>query len=443
MSDPIYPAEPPVDLRSARKITPPPAPNQPDPGPDLDVPADLLDGPQAPGDDYDTDWIDEGGTDHADPVGTSGGPVVVTAQWLDDLLPTPAGAVSDPATWGRRGWWNTVTAGAVALRARPDEVLHRRAVAAVGQPLVGRSLVMVANPKGGQKKTVTSLMLAETFAAHRRGSAPVVWDNNEADGTLGLRAASAVPNSSVWDLIEHAELLTSPTAAAADLSRFLRPQPTGAEVLAADDSAERMDQLGAGECEAVHSVLRRWREMVIVDTGNNHRRDNWLWTADHADLLVVPIMYAADATVKVLKMAHALRRRGLDHLLDTAIVVCTPNAAGDTPALRGQIHTALAESGLRTILEVPFEAALLRGGRIEYSRLPQATRRAWVQVCAVAATTLAQSTPYRVDGPGHDGAHPQHGRSRPERFAAADRHLDDVVRGTRSSSPTPARRHPA
>ncbi|NKR30200.1 hypothetical protein GS538_09110 [Rhodococcus hoagii] len=455
MSDSIYPAEPPVDLRSARKITPL---AEPDPVPIDEAPTEQFEAADVVDEysDVDDTWHDEPA-----PEPHTAEPVVVTAEWFDRALPLPSGAESDPAMWGRRGWLNTVTAGALKLRPRPEEVLHRRAVAAVAQPLVGRSMIMVANPKGGQSKTVTALMLAETFAHLRRMGAPVVWDNNEADGTLGLRAASAVPNTSVWDLIDHAQLLTAPTASAADLTRFLRPQPSGAEVLAADDSAERMDQIGAAECETVYSVLRRWREMVIVDTGNNHRRDNWLWTAERADLLVVPIIYAADATVKVLKMVHALRQRGLHHLLDNAIVVCAPNALGDTPELREQIHSALAEAGLHTIIDVPFEPSMPMGGRVEYSRLSESTRRAWVQVCAVAATFLAATMSDRQDDlaanstqelSSFESAEEQaplvdeleaaddessSAEEFPEnRFSVVDRHLDDVVRAANSTTTT-------
>lgn len=392
MSDSIYPAEPPVDLRSARKITPPPvAPEQEfdEPtSPDTDTAqwSDASESAEPCRDEY---W-DEGG-DFESPHASA----VTTSAWREELLPTPPGVETDPAQWGRRGWFNTVTVGALKLRPLPDEVLHRKAVAAVGRPLMGQQLIMVANPKGGQAKTVTSLMLGNTFATHRRTSPPVVWDNNESEGTLGYRAASAVPATSVWDLLAHSHTLASPNAAASGLSRFLRAQPTGAEVLASDDSAERMDQIEGKDCERVYSVLRRWRELVIVDTGNNRRRENWLWTAHNAHLLVIPIIYALDSTVVVLKMIESLKRLGLEALVANAIVVCSPNPAGPDPKLHEEVRSILLEVGLRNFAEVPFDPALPRAGRIDYDRLSEDTRRAWVQVCAMAATVLAEAAQYR------------------------------------------------
>lgn len=431
MSDSIYPAEPPVDLRSARKITPPPpapeteaeyAPQHPD---ETGVWPAATEASEEEGQDY--GW-DEGDSDDAQ----GPAPVVAAPAWHEELLPTPPNAETDPARWGRRGWFNTVTGGALTLRPRPEEVLHRRAVAAVGQHLIGEQLIMVANPDGGQAKTVSALMLGNTFATYRRTSPPVVWDNNESEGTLGFRAASATPAASVWDLLANFADLSAPHAAASGLSQILRPQPTGAEILASDDSADHFDEITAEDCAKVYTVLRRWRDLIIVDTGNNRRCESWLWTAKHAHVLLIPIVYALDSTVFVLKMVEVLNRLGRQDLVANAIVVGTPNAAGPDPELRAQIEEVLTKVGIRNFTDVPYEPAFPRGGRIDYDRLSEETRRAWVRVTAMTATVLAESAPHRTTAltageqpaptsvvHGHD-----HHPGRPARFAELDRHLD-------------------
>ncbi|QSE87942.1 hypothetical protein JWS13_04330 (plasmid) [Rhodococcus pseudokoreensis] len=433
MTDSIYPAEPPVDLRSARKITPPPPAAEPEfENPHADEPEVWAPaaGSEPEGSDQDYVW-DEGDSDNQQELA----PAVAAPAWHEELLPTPPNAETDPARWGRRGWFNTVSGGALKLRPRPEEVLHRRGVAAVGRPLIGDQLIMVANPDGGQAKTVSALMLGNTFATYRRSGPPVVWDNNESEGTLGLRAASAVPATSVWDLLASFGDLAAPHAAASGLSQFLRPQPTGAEVLASDDSADRFDEIEGEDCEKIYSVLRRWRDLVIVDTGNNRRCESWVWTARNAHVLVIPIVYALDATVAVLKMVESLKRLGLEDLVANAIVVGTPNSAGPDPELHDQIHEILSKVGIRNFTDVPFEPAFPRGGRIDYDRLSEETRRAWVRVTAMTATVLAESAHHGTTA-STTGDRPATGplvrdqeqrTGRPARFAELDRHLDRHV----------------
>ena len=64
----------------------------------------------------------------------------------------------------------------------------------------GLRQVTVVNPKGGAGKTVAILLLAMTFG-QKRGGYVLAWDNNETQGTLGMRAQQDFHSRTVRDLL--------------------------------------------------------------------------------------------------------------------------------------------------------------------------------------------------------------------------------------------------
>lgn len=311
-----------------------------------------------------------------------------------DLL-AAASVEADPAQWGWRGRVNAAAGLSLRPKADSDEVAYRRAVAKVQQNLVGTAMVTVINVKGGQGKTPTTLILSNIFGQLRGGSV-VAWDANESKGTLGDRAAVGPapgrPETTVWDLLEHASDLAGHNAASGGLGAFLRRQPSTDEVLASDQSSTRTRAIGAAECATVMSVLRRHRTVVFVDTGNDDLADNWQWVTANAHQLVIPMTIRRDAAAKVAQMLHGLHSRGLSHLVETAVVAiaATPES---TVADRDLILDELQDAGITQILEMPYEPAFGgSGGRIVAARLSRRTTAAYTALAGVVADNLAAAT---------------------------------------------------
>ena len=310
---------------------------------------------------------------------------------LGGLLPDADSADSGPARWGLRGYLNAVTRDALGLGAGTPERTARAALAAVRQQWIGHQRIMVANPKGGEGCTVCALMMGHVFA-EQRGAGIVVWDNTETEGTLGSRAVRGSTAATVWDLIDHAAELAQPGAEMAELSRYLRLQPSRAEVLAADESQTGRGQITADHDRVVDALLRRHRQMSIIDTGHNRLRSNWLWTAHVAHLLVIPMTYREDSAIMVCRMLDGLYAIGLTALINNAIVVLTDPPAKTEPRLQIAIQKALQRKGIRNLVEVPWDPILAGGGSIDHTRISETSRAAWIQVCAMAATSLALSS---------------------------------------------------
>ncbi|OZC46679.1 hypothetical protein CH289_21840 [Rhodococcus sp. RS1C4] len=298
----------------------------------------------------------------------------------------------EPATWGLRGRVNAALGMHMRPKSDTPEVRFRQSVHTVQQPLPGCSVVSVMNPKGGAGKTPTALMLGATFGKHR-GQGVAVWDASESTGSLGDRAARTTdPELTVWDLLAHAGELASTSAVSGSLNSFLRRQPTMDDVLASDNSTTQSRSIGWDECAAIMAVLRRHRDLIVVDTGNNPLAENWQWAMQHSDVLVVPLPLRMDIAKQVYLMLDGVAARGYGHLLaQTVIVTCT--TPDSSPELSQVIFDDLSDLGIaaHNFVEAPYEPALARGGRISYKDLPTATIEGYTNVTALVADTLGDA----------------------------------------------------
>ncbi|WP_410646293.1 MinD/ParA family protein [Amycolatopsis sp. cmx-4-54] len=344
---------------------------------------------------------------------------------------------ADPATWGWRGRLRRATFGVIKPKPGHTEIRYRLAEVAVRQYIGGARLIMVANPKGGSRKTTTALMLGHVFAALRGGST-VVWDNNEARGTLAERAEVATPATTVTHLLGAFERLIGPAGSAGDMSHYLRTQPSRAEILAADAEATRRSQIGSAETGRVGLLLSRYYRLTVMDTGTNPRSGAWQWAAHQADVLVVPITCEPDVVQLAAWMLDTLSAIGRADLATTAVTVINPSTTAPDPQVRSRV---LEYFSARTavVVEVPFDPQLAGGAPVVFDRISQASRRAWVAAAAAVADQLAARVSTRPDqmptSPG-TGRHKQGSAQRP-----ADTQDSTEPRGADASvTELPARR---
>lgn len=308
------------------------------------------------------------------------------------LLAASPGIETDPAEWGKRGWLNQ-TLG-MKLAPQPEEIDYRYDTETITRAVLPPWFqVMIANPKGGQGKTPTTLMLSYIFGMFY-GAGIVAWDNTESKGTLADRAEATTDGEQlhVWDLLEHAAELAGPNATAGALNTYLRRQPgTKVDVLASDSTSSRAKAIGAPECDAIAAVLRRHRVGVFVDTAGEDLSDNWQWTAAHAHQLVIPMTYRRDAARAVLEMLDGLRGRGgRGDLVTGAVVAIAPTPGSADPTDRDAIIADLHDLGITRIVDVPYEPLFEGSGtRIAESQLAYTTHVAYTRVAAEIADRLA------------------------------------------------------
>lgn len=364
-------------------------------------------------------------------------PVITTPSWEQPAAPAPAApAPADPAleelerqpaTEGWRASLNklgmSLGPGEEELERRREQYRARRAEeeqqhvqesrqeqrrreaaeaeraerAVIQTNFLGTRTILVANPKGGSRKTTSTWMLGHTLGTIR-GGAVVAWDANETMGTLSDRGMQDRHSATVVDLIEQA----APSFGSVEgirlgaLDSYVRPQgDSHFDLLASDEDPTRQDIVGADNFRAVHEILSRFYRLILLDTGNNIRAAHFTEALEHTDQLVIPVAAGRDSAAVAQKMMHALIATGHEDLVRGAVVLLhdlEPAESADPGYLHvAQEIAAELEPQVAAVIPIPFDPALKEGARIEPTALTEATRTAYRRAAAAMARSLGDS----------------------------------------------------
>jgi len=287
---------------------------------------------------------------------------------------------------GVRGAVRRSTLGLVRLGPGRREQEYRHDVEMVRRNFGGLRQVTVVNPKGGAGKTVAVLLTAMTFG-QKRGGYVLAWDNNETQGTLGMRAQQDFHVRTVRDLLRDLKLFAGSHGRVGDLSQYVRAQGEGMfDVLASDESATAGEMLTSAAFAEIRDVVSRFYKLIFVDTGNNVRAANWQAAIDATDQLVVTMSARNDSAETAARMLDHLEQTGRHRLVRQAVtVVSMPPIRKDIDLPPIQRHFA---ARTRMVLLAPYERLLDSGEPIRYSQLSSATRDAWLKIAAAVAEGL-------------------------------------------------------
>ncbi|MGQ4528120.1 MinD/ParA family ATP-binding protein [Dermabacteraceae bacterium P13136] len=258
----------------------------------------------------------------------------------------------------------------------------------------GSRTILVANPKGGARKTTTTYLLAATMGVIR-GGAVIAWDANETMGTLGDRSQQDTHTRTVVDLLEDAaeSFATVEGSRLGALDRFVRPQGDAHfDVLASDEDATRQDIVDAEGFATVHEILQRFYRLILVDTGNNIRVPHFQAALKAADQLVIPVAASTDSARVAKQMMKAFRAAGHEDLVQRAVVLIHDLEPADRAGADYQeVAAAIAadfEGSVAAVVPVPFDVALKSGDVIEPDEISKATQAAYREAAAEIAKSL-------------------------------------------------------
>ncbi|MFD0972491.1 MinD/ParA family ATP-binding protein [Plantactinospora endophytica] len=375
---PSYPPPPPVPGPPQSGWAPPPPPVPPHPGvtdvpqqPYAESPGVQRVPPQQPVNAYpDPLWTPDSGTPTA-----------------EDFARRRAVRPADPvAQTGIRAAVNKTTLGLVKLAPGRHEQEIKQDIEMIRRNFGGLRQVTVVNPKGGAGKTVAILLLAMTFG-QKRGGYVLAWDNNETQGTLGMRAQQDFHSRTVRDMLRDLYQFKGAHGRVGDLSQYVRSQSEGMfDVLASDESATGGEMLTAAAFAEIREVVSRFYKLIFVDTGNNVRAQNWQAAIDATDQLVVTMSARNDSAETAARMLDHLEQSGRQRLVRQAVtVVSMPPSRKeiDLPAI--ERHFA---ARTRAVLLAPYERLIDTGEPIRYAQLSSATRDAWLKIAAAVAEGL-------------------------------------------------------
>ncbi|WP_422774552.1 chromosome partitioning protein [Plantactinospora sp. WMMC1484] len=305
----------------------------------------------------------------------------------EDFARRRAARPADPvAQMGVRAAVNKTTLGLLKLSPGRHEQEIKQDIEMIRRNFGGLRQVTVVNPKGGAGKTVAILLLAMTFG-QKRGGYVLAWDNNETQGTLGMRAQQDFHSRTVRDMLRDLYQFKGAHGRVGDLSQYVRSQSEGMfDVLASDESATGGEMLTAAAFAEIREVVSRFYKLIFVDTGNNVRAQNWQAAIDATDQLVVTMSARNDSAETAARMLDHLEQSGRQRLVRQAVtVVSMPPSRKeiDLPAI--QRHFA---ARTRAVLLAPYERLIDTGEPIRYAQLSSATRDAWLKIAAAVAEGL-------------------------------------------------------
>ncbi|WP_250032157.1 MinD/ParA family ATP-binding protein [Paractinoplanes maris] len=314
--------------------------------------------------------------------------------WVSDGTPTAEefarrrmAKPADPvATQGARAILRKGTMGLVKLAPGKREQEYKQDVEMVRRNFGGLRQVTVVNPKGGAGKTVAVLLLAMTFG-QKRGGYVLAWDNNETQGTLGMRAQQDFHARTVRDMMRDLHLFRGSHGRVGDLSQYVRAQGEGMfDVLASDESATAGEMLTADAFGEIREIVSRFYKLIFVDTGNNVRAQNWQAAMDATDQLVITMSARNDSAETAARMLDHLEQSGRQRLVRQAVsVVSMPPTRKDIDLPAIQRHFA---ARTRAVLLAPYEKLIDSGEPIRYGHLSSSTRDAWLKIAAAVAEGL-------------------------------------------------------
>jgi MinD-like ATPase involved in chromosome partitioning or flagellar assembly len=294
---------------------------------------------------------------------------------------------SEPvASQGPRAFVRAATAGLIKMGPGRREQEWKNDIEKVRRNFGGLRQVTVVNPKGGAGKTVAVLLLAMTFGQNRGGYV-LAWDNNETQGTLGMRAQQDFHSRTVRDMMRDLHLFRGAQGRVGDLSQYVRAQGEGMfDVLASDESATAGEMLTASAFGEIREIVSRFYKLIFVDTGNNVRAHNWHAALEATDQLVVTMSARNDSAETAARMLDHLEQAGLQKKVRQAISVVTmpPTRKDiDLPAIK-------AHFGARTrqVITAPYEKLIDSGEPLRYGQLSSATKEAWLKIAAAVAEGL-------------------------------------------------------
>jgi MinD-like ATPase involved in chromosome partitioning or flagellar assembly len=291
-----------------------------------------------------------------------------------------------PAVMGVPGLLRKLSFGYMTPSPSQRELGHRQAVTAVRRNFGGLRQITVVNPKGGAGKTVSVLMIAMTFG-QQRGGYVLSWDNNETQGTLGMRAQQDFHHRTVRDLMAELVNFTGEGGRVGDLSRYVRAQGEAMfDVLASDESATAGEMLTAQAFRDLREVVSRFYKLIVVDTGNNVRAENWQAAIEDTAQLVVPMSARGDSAETAARMLDHLDQTGRSELVRRAVSVISMPAStkgADLAAIRNHFSART-----RTVLIAPYEPLLDSGEPIQYGQISPKSKEAWLSIAAAIAEGL-------------------------------------------------------
>ncbi|MFC4948994.1 MinD/ParA family ATP-binding protein [Pseudonocardia sp. GCM10023141] len=287
------------------------------------------------------------------------------------VRPRPA----EPVGGWRRAVF-TASGGVINPGPGPAEERRHELTLRARRQLPGAHQIAVTSLKGGVGKTTVSAVLGLMLAEHR-GDRVVVLDANPDAGTLADRLTGEI-DVTVRDLLQHIDDIE----ALPDVARYTSLAGR-LQVVASEQDPAMSEAFSRQEYEQVCAVLTRYYNIVITDSGTGLVHSAMEGTLALANGLVIVGSLTVDGAGRASKTLDWLEAHGHHEAVARGVVVLSRDRTSkEIDAVRLREHF---ETRCRAVVEIPHDAHLATGGRIELGRLRPATSDAFLELAALVA----------------------------------------------------------
>lgn len=287
-------------------------------------------------------------------------------------------AYSRPPQSGWRRLIHRVTGGAVSPNQSRSDRERAEQLRAIRTLVTHPRRITVLSRKGGVGKTTTTLMLGQTLASER-GDRIIAVDGNPDAGNLGYRIEAGAAEASVTDLLNE---LTD-IHRYADMRRFTTQTAVGLEVLRSDDDPQISTALGDQEYGAIMSLLDRFYNLILIDTGTGILDSAVQGILDGTDQIVLVVSPSLDAARAASQTLDWLTEHGFVELVENAVTVIN-QIRRSTLVDVARIEDHFWDRCGATV-RIPWDTFLEAGAETELDDLRPATREAYRHLAAAVA----------------------------------------------------------
>ena len=287
-------------------------------------------------------------------------------------------ANSRPPQSGWRRIIYQLTGGVISPRASRSEQERTEQLSVIRTLVTHPRRITVLSRKGGVGKTTTALMLGQVLASER-GDRIIAVDGNPDAGSLGYRVAPQTDSATVTDLLNEMEGIHR----YADMRRFTAQTEVGLEVLRSDDDPQISTALGDQEYGAIMSLLDRFYNLILIDTGTGILDSAVQGILDGTDQIVLVVSPSLDAARAASQTLDWLTEHGFVELVENTVTVINQTRRSSLVDI-SRIEDHFWDRCGATV-RVPWDSYLEAGAETELSDLRPATLEAYRHLAAAVA----------------------------------------------------------
>jgi MinD-like ATPase involved in chromosome partitioning or flagellar assembly len=245
----------------------------------------------------------------------------------------------------------------------------------------GTKYIPVLTRKGGVGKTTISTLLGMALAQVREDRV-IAIDANPDRGTLAERVSKST-RFTVRDVVNRAASIDG----FAEFSNMISRDETRLDVLASDADPMLSEAFNEGDYNVVADMAARYYSVVITDCGTGIVHSVMRPTLQRASTLVIVSGGSVDEARLASETLTWLEANGFGELVRNSVVALNTATQATLLVKLDEIEQHF-KTRVRSVVRIPYDAALAAGSVIKFNELNKQTREAARELAAEVVSSI-------------------------------------------------------